>query len=330
MADPFDAAVSLRGPRTAVAPGGFFDLSVGARVVSGPVSKMEVTVALPAGVTYAEKDSAIPCDPGADGRSFTCHLSMSSRDSEVPVTLKVDKSVAIDSALSFTATGAPVGTTDSKPENDTATATVRTTAGADLAVAWKTSAASVRPGETFTADLVVTNNGPAAAKEVIAAAYVSFGNAPTGYDKRCWWDPGTAICEQYSDLAPGGSISFRFTWKFGKAAAGTTYKVDASLHSNAALDLVRENDSAGFAVKILKDGKPKPTATPTTRPTPSSSTSTAAAPQPSHSPQGGTGTGGSLANTGSGPLPALAGGAALLTAAGALLARSRTRTRREH
>ncbi|MFB7863872.1 CARDB domain-containing protein [Streptomyces sp. NPDC056069] len=330
MVDPLDVAVSLRADPTAVAPGGFFDLMVGAKVVSGTAGKVDVTVALPVGVTYVEKDSAIRCEPGADGRSFTCHLSMSHGSVDMPVTLKVDKGAAADSTLGFTATGTPVDATDSKPENNTATATVRTTAGADLAVAWKTSATSVRPGEKFTAELVVTNNGPATAKGVAVAVYNGYDHFPKGYDKRCWWDPGTAVCEQYADLAPGGSLTFPFTWEFDKAAAGTTFTVEASLYSNAALDLVKENNKGEFAVKILKDGKPKPTATPTTRPTPSPSTSTAAAPQPSHSPQSGTGTGGSLANTGSGPLPALAGGAALLTAAGALLARSRTRTRREH
>ncbi|MEV5968455.1 CARDB domain-containing protein [Streptomyces sp. NPDC051921] len=324
-------AASFKAAPASVVPGGFFDLHVGGTLVSGSVKELDVTVKLPAGVTYAETDSAINCRPSADGRSFTCpgRWPLSSGALGSPVTLKVDKSVAVGSELALTGTVTPVGATDSRPENDTATITVETVPGADLAVSWKPSSASVRPGEDVTADLVVTNNGPATATEVIVAVYNGYDHFPKRNDKRCWWDPGTAICEEYSDLAPGESVTFPFTWNYAKALAGTTHRVRTSLYSSSALDLVRENNTDELVIKILKDGGPKPTATPTPRPTASPSATTAA-PQPSHSPQGGTGTGGSLANTGSGPLTALAGGAALLTAAGVLLARSRTRTRREH
>ncbi|GAA3392579.1 hypothetical protein [Streptomyces roseoviridis] len=319
-----DLAASLVAAPASVAPGGFFKLRVGGKIVSGSVDQLNVTVTLPAGVTYAESDSAIACRPGADRRSFTCPAQppMPSGSLGLPVTLRVDEDVAVGTDLNVTGTVTPVGATDDEPANDTATTTVRTAPGADLDVTWKPGSASLRTGEVRTAELVVTNNGPGPAPAVVIAVHVGYDHPVSTSDKRCWWDPGTAVCEEYTALAPGRSVTFPFTFTYDRAAAGTTYKVSASLYADTAKDSVRENNQDEIAVTYLAGGKPKPTDGPTTKPTstptarPTAPASTTSAPQSSHT---GRGTGGDLADTGSGPLPALAGTAAALAAAGGVL-----------
>ncbi|MFF5975544.1 hypothetical protein ACFY7C_28950 [Streptomyces sp. NPDC012769] len=336
-AEPVDLAASLVAKPASVAPGGFFDLEVGGKLVSGPVRKLDVTVTLPAGITYAESDSAIDCRPSADGRSFTCpdREPMTSGSLGMPVTLRVDKNVAVGTDLVLTGKVTPVGATDDKPANDTATVTVKTTRTADLGVEWKPSSKTVRPGEDVPVDLVVTNHGPDVVQQAIVslAMYGEHNVGPKGGDRRCWYDPGSGICESYEDLAPGESVTFTLVWNLPKEAVGTTLRTEASLHVDAARDLVRENNSDDLHLKVVKGSTPtapstaKPTAKPTATATASPS-STTAAPQPSHSAQG---TGGNLADTGSGPLPALAGTAAALVAAGGVfLVRTRRRARREH
>ncbi|MFJ9828849.1 hypothetical protein ACIRSU_31425 [Streptomyces sp. NPDC101160] len=326
VADPVDVAASLKTSLASVVPGGSFDLRVGGRVVSGAVEKVDVTVRLPAGITYAATGSGFGCRPSADGRSFTCpgRKPLSPGEEGLPVALRVDEDVPVGRELTLTGTVTPVGATDTEPGNDTATATVTAAEGADLAVTWKPGSASVRPGKDFTAELVVTNNGPGTAAEVVVAVYNGYGNAPKSNDKRCWWDPGTAICEEYADLAPGKSVSFPFTWNFAEGSAGKTHKVPARLYMPPAGDKVKENDQDELVVKVLKPAKPTPTPTPAptakpTRPTPTPTPTPTASPS-SSSP------GGSLADTGSGSAGAAAGAVVLLTT-GVLLSRNRRRVR---
>ncbi|MFF9841187.1 hypothetical protein [Streptomyces sp. NPDC013740] len=334
---PVDAVTTLRAEPKDLAPGRTLQLSLVTDVVAGTVPKLASTISLPPGVTYLRPEPGdleyTRCLPSPDGRSVTCRsLDAPHRHVWEQLTVKVGEGVAVGTELTFTATTDIGDAVDAKPENNTASAAVKVGTGPDLGITWKAPSGGVRVGRDVPVDLVITNHGPGTVKAAVARFSTGWKYLPTTDDKRCWWDPGTAVCETYEPLAPGESVSFTFTWNFPEKAAGTTYRGSAGLMSADPLDPVQANDEAELVLRVLKATAPTPTPTPKPTPTPTGTppkpaptptpTASTAAPAPAPATQSG---GGALADTGSGPLGALAGTAAALTGAGVLLARARRR-----
>ncbi|MEV4946332.1 hypothetical protein [Streptomyces sp. NPDC053755] len=340
VANGVDARATLTADAKAAAPGRTVIFTVGADVVSGTAPALGVTIALPRGVTY-EKSGSHPalCAPTTDGRTLTCRARGSEQHVGEQVYLRLGEDVPTGTTLTLTATADIGDAVDTRPEDNTATATVDVRTGNDVGVEWKAPSGSVRPGETVRTELVVTNHGPGRIESFVVhlSLYGDYhGYWPREYDKACWSDPGSLICDLYDGLAPGESRALPFTWKFPQKAAGTTFRVPAGLYIRDILDPVAENDRDELVIRIAKGSKPTPpatppTATPTTgspSPEPTATpapTSSSPAPAPSVTPPGGSGSGGELARTGSGSVAATAGLAGTLIVAGglALLVRPR-------
>lgn len=331
---PVDVTARAETEHPLIYPGGTVQVRAIADVASGEVAKLGVTLALPAGVTYVraggDGDAAnATCTPSADGRSVACVP----RDGQkklvsASVYVKVGADTALGTDLPFTVTADIGDAVDTKPEDNTATAKVGVRAPADLGVEWKIPPGPVHPGKKVATQVVVTNHGPGPVRLDALGLDIPGDHWPGGYDSRCWADPGTIICDYFAELAPGATATFPFTWTFPAKAAGTTYKVPAGYMFANPLDPNSANNRATATFTITKAPGPKPTPTPkptatvtptatpsTPAPTPSAS-STATTPPPA-------GGGGALADTGSGPLTALAGTAAALAGAGVLLVRAR-------
>ncbi|MER5716965.1 hypothetical protein [Streptomyces sp. NPDC002132] len=348
-ADPVDVRAGVEPVRKTTAPGKSLGLRAGVDVVSGKVSRLALRLALPEGVTFEKNvDDATnaDCTPSADGRTVTCVTNSENKSSLAAyVLVKVDTKVTPGTELVFTATADIGDAVDPKPQDNTATGKVKVGTAADLGIAWNAPAGPVKVGERVKADLVVTNHGPGPAR--LGAVSFSMGEdywpERGSYDESCWADPYYLTCDVEKDLAPGDTVTLPFAWYFPKKAAGTTYRVPASLDSPNELDPNRSNDEATLVLKFAKGpASPSPTTlpTPSTPPasspgatprpsaTPSSSAPSSTAPagggsQPS--PQGG---GGQLARTGGGPAAATAGAAtALVLTGGAVVLWNRGRRR---
>lgn len=344
-----DVRTALRPEPSSLAPGREFQLNLSTDVVSGTVTELAVTIALPAGLTYRRPSDPNDleyqrCVPSANGRTVTCR-SLDAPHEQVweQLGILVDKDVKPDSAFTITATTDIGDAVDTKPEDNTATATVKVRTGTDVGVSWQPPTVSVRPGRTVETKLVITNHGPgvvapfeqAAKLHIDSTAFRTWPSAPDG----CWADPNVLVCDLLSELAAGESRTFVLRWTFPKESGGRTFRVLTTLFSSGS-DPDADNDRAELVLKVAKapTTSPKPTPTPkptpkptTSKPTPKSTASTAPTPVTGGgwgvTPQG-TG-GGSLAETGSGPVTAVAAGAAALVLTGGALLVVRTRLRRK-
>ncbi|HXH93064.1 MAG TPA: DUF11 domain-containing protein, partial [Thermoanaerobaculia bacterium] len=125
-----------------------------------PASTTFVSVAPPAGW------SCITPPVGANG-TVTCSLTTSlspSSSAVLTVVSQVDSSTASGSTLTGTATVSSPD--DVFPVNDSATASVQTTASADLAVTKSVAPATDFPGSALQYTIIVSNNGPSNAATV--------------------------------------------------------------------------------------------------------------------------------------------------------------------
>ncbi|RZU16864.1 hypothetical protein [Streptomyces sp. BK239] len=346
-ADPVDVEARQYFDHEVTAPGETFGVRAIADLMTGRVTRLGLTLTLPQGVTYVRTgDNAADavCTPSADGRSVKCAAKDGKSDVSAQVVVKVGADVAPGTELTFTTTADLGDTVDAKPENNTASGKVTVRKHADLGVEWKAPSGRTPVGEDVKTDLVVTNHGPGPVK--LEAVHFTMGWdywPKPGYDKNCWADPGVMICDVFRELAPAETVTFSFTWNFPKKAAGTTYRVPASLYSTSPLDPNQSNDEDTLVFKFAKSpASPRPTAkptpskppasspaaTPTPSATPSSSAPSSTGPagggsQPS--PQGG---GGHLAATGAGPAVATAATAtALVLTGGAVVLWNRGRRR---
>ncbi|MFJ9741187.1 hypothetical protein [Streptomyces sp. NPDC101166] len=348
-----DVRTTLRPEPTSVAPGREFQLNLVTDLVTGSVPKLAVTVALPAGLTYARPTDPDDleyqrCVPSADGRTVTCR-SLDAPHEHVweQLGIRVDKGVNPGAAFTVTATTDIGDVVDSKPEDNTATATVRAVTGTDVGVSWQPPTVPARPGRPVVTKLVVTNHGPgsvaagqAVKLHIDSTAFRTWPSAP----RSCWADPDVLVCETPSELAAGESHTFELRWTFPKESGGRKHRVLTTLFSDA-LDPCVDNDRAELVLDVAKTPPPgpkppKPTPTPTStagpKPTPTptaSPTGPGATASPAPATGGGSGVtpqsgGGHLAATGAGPMPALAAGAAVLVLAGGALLAVRARMRR--
>ncbi|MFJ1735130.1 hypothetical protein [Streptomyces sp. NPDC088254] len=349
-----DVRTTLRPEPTSVAPGRVFHLHLVTDLVTGAVPKLAVTLTLPAGLTYARPTDPDNlqyrrCLPSADGRTVTCR-SLDAPHEHVweQLGIRVGKDVNPGAALTVTATTDIGDAIDDKPEDNTATATVRAVTGTDVGVSWQPPTVPARPGRPVVTKLVVTNHGPGSATagqavklHIDSTAFRTWPSAP----RSCWADPDVLVCETPSELAAGESHTFELRWTFPKESGGKKFRVPTTL-SHDALDPCLDNDRAELVLDVAKTPPPgpkppKPTPTPTStagpKPTPTPTASPSgpgATASPAPATGGGSGVtpqsgGGHLAATGAGPMPVLAAGAAVLVLAGGALLAVRARMRRD-
>ncbi|QNP70740.1 hypothetical protein IAG44_15735 [Streptomyces roseirectus] len=327
--EPLDVEARLYPDSDFVAPGRSLGVRAIAGVNTGTVQRAGLTLSLPPGVTYVKDiDDATSgsCKPSADGRSLSCTPNGGVGEVSAYVELKVGADVAPGTVLTFTNTVDIGDAVDSKPENNVRTEKVTVRTPADLGVKWTTKPKGpVKVGQEVLTEVTVTNHGPGAAPLDAVSFWMGFDHWPVkspGYPP-CWADPGTMICDVFRELAPGETLKYAFTWKFPKTAAGTEYRVPASLYSANPLDPNRANDKDELVFKIVKAGTPKPSPSPkpSGSPTPTPTPSPSSAP----SPAGGSG---QLAATGAGmPVAGLTAGAgALVLTGGALVVARRRRS----
>ncbi|MFF9819760.1 hypothetical protein [Streptomyces sp. NPDC014006] len=346
-----DVRTSLRPEPTTLAPGRSFQLNLTTDVITGTVPELATVITLPAGLTYDRPSSHddleyTRCVPSTDGRTITCR-SLDAPHEHVweSLTVQVDRDVAPGTNLPITAKAVIGDAVDTKPEDNTATASVRVAVSEDIGVAWKPAKASVKPGERVAARFVVTNHGSQPAQVNAVRFWLGFDywdGTSTPDDPGCWADPGELICDIWRKLDPGESISYDFAWTFPQKAAGSRYTMAGSLAFPDVLDPDPANDRDDLVIAIGTSSKPTPTPKPTATPAPKPKPTAKPAPEPtptaSTTPPGtGTGTdvtpqggGGELAATGADGLT-LAGAAAtaMAVAGGALVLTARGR-RREH
>ncbi|MGW7165677.1 hypothetical protein ACWGH3_10330 [Streptomyces sp. NPDC054884] len=321
-----DVKTSLRLEPTSVAPGRMVRLDLQTDVVTGTVPNLATTVTLPTGLTYVPPTDPKyvgykTCTPSKDGRRVTCRPLDEPEHVYAHLAVKVDKDVAPGTSLSITAAADIGDAVDTKPEDNTATATVEARTGTDVGIAWKPQTVPVKPGETVLTELVITNHGPVEVASGEAVKLSIDTNVihvwPTA-PKSCWTDMNVLVCETPSRLAPGESHTFALHWTFPKDAGGKTFRVWTTLLNDSALDPVMDNDTTELFFKIAKLSTSTPRPTPTARPTTGGASGT--------TPQQG---GGQLAESGTGSLtPAAATAAALTLTGGALLVRKRVRRSR--
>ncbi|WP_416972355.1 hypothetical protein [Streptomyces sp. 4F14] len=322
---PVDVVSRLYPDDDLIAPGRLMGIRAIASVETGSVTKLGLTLKLPVGVTYVKNidDAAnAVCKPSADGRSVTCVPARGLELLSAQVQVRVGADVAPGTELAFTTTADIGDAVDSKPENNVASAKVTVKVPADLGIEWTTAPKGlVKVGEEVPTEVTVTNHGPGPVRASAAHLDIGYDYWPElGYDPACQPDIGVLYCAIDKDLERGESVTFAFTWKFPKKAAGTTYRVPTRIYSSSPLDDNRANDRTELVFRFAKTPKPTPTPTPT--PTPSATPQPSASPSSVPSPAGG---GGALAETGAGvPVAGLAVGAgALVVTGGALVVRRR-------
>ncbi|KND30860.1 hypothetical protein IQ63_27535 [Streptomyces acidiscabies] len=327
---PVDVVSRLYPDDDLIAPGLPLGIRAVADVEKGSVTKLGLTLKLPAGVTYVKdlgNASNGVCEPSANGRSVSC-VPGSAGDLELLsayMQVKVGADVAPGTELEFTTTADIGDAVDSKPENNVASAKVGVRVPADLGIEWTTAPKGpVKVGESVPTEVTVTNHGPGPVRVNAAHLDIGFDYWPElGYDSACVADPGVLYCDIEKDLERGESVKFAFTWKFPKKAAGTVFRVPTRIYSSSPLDGNRANDRTELVFRIAKSASPSPSPSPsgTPKPTPTPTASPSSVPSPA-------GGGGRLAETGAGfPVAGLTAGAgALVLTGGALVVVRRRRS----
>ncbi|MET8982596.1 glycine-rich protein [Streptomyces sp. NPDC004539] len=191
---------------------------------NGPsdAANVQVTDQLPSGLTYVSDDSNGAYSGGV-WKPGTIGAGKSA-------TLRITAKVSSTTAQTNTVTQATSDSTDPTPcttanPGNCASATV-TPIAADLATtktATGTAATSpgIAPGETFSYDIKVTNNGPSAASSVVVTdtlpSQLTFVSSSSG----CTASGQNVTCPQIASLANGASQTFTVTVRLASTYTGT-------------------------------------------------------------------------------------------------------------
>ncbi|MEV4231725.1 hypothetical protein AB0J81_32530 [Streptomyces bobili] len=312
--------MSLSFPPGDVAPESRVFLTVRADIVSGTPSKLKAVIQMPAGLEYfsdmSDHNETKECANSADKRTVTCTSQYTpARALTYRLQMLVGDHVKPGTDLPLTATASTGDEPDATPADNTDSTTVQVRTGADFGVEWYAPKTSVKPGESVTTKLVVTNHsdrtsrGPGGVVMWTSDEFWPYESPGLP----CWAESYRWICEWEAGFAPGESRTFVMKWRFPKENAGKTVRARAATLFNDPDDPVPGNDKDELVLKIAKvSGTPEPTPTPTPTPTVSASASASApAPQPS-----GNGGGGNLASTGAGVGPGVLGAAVGLVVLG--------------
>ncbi|MBP5937525.1 hypothetical protein [Streptomyces acidiscabies] len=325
VADPVDVRMSIGFPPGDVAPGSRVFLTAKAAIVSGAPAKLTAVFRIPAGMEYlsdqSDHDETKECANSADKRTVTCTSQYTpAHGLSYRLQMMLSDHVKPGTDLPITATAATGDEPDANPADNTASTTLQVRTGADFGVKWFSPKTSVKPGESVTTKLVVTNHSDRTSRGPggVEMSTLNAGQPLWPYESPglpCWADNYHWICEWEAGFAPGESRTFVFKWRFPADSAGKTVQAWAGTLFDDADDPVRGNDSDELVFKIGKvSGTPSPT--------PSASASVSASPTPTSTPTpapSGLGGGGNLAATGAGVGPEVLGGAVGMVVVGGAL-----------
>jgi len=343
-AEPVDVRLGISFPKGDVAPGSRVFLTVKADILSGAPAKLSAVFQMPAGLEYlsdlSDHNETKECANSSDKRTVTCTSQYTpARALSYRLQMIVGDYVKPGTDLPITATASTGDEPDVHPADNTASTVVQVRTGADFGVKWYAPKTSVKPGESVTTKLVVTNHsdrtsrGPGGATMSTLSGYLlwPYESPPLP----CWADNYVWICEWEAGFDPGESRTFVFKWRFPKESAGRTVRASASTLFRDSADPVPGNDRDELVFKVAKvPGGPRPTPSPTSTATPSpspsvseSASASASPPVPVPSVNGGDG---NLAATGAGVGPEVLGVAVGMVVLGGgmfVLVRGRRRVR---
>lgn len=211
---------------------------------NGPSTATGVSLSdtLPAGVTF----SSVVASQGTASESggvVTGTLGDLAPAASATITLVVGVDSATRGTLSNTATVSATET-DSNSANDSATATTTINGNVDLSVTKVESTDPVAATGTLTYTMVVTNNGPSTATNVVVSdtlpSDLSFtsGTSTVGSVTNA----GNAVTANVGTLAPGASATITIQTSVGAGATGTI--TNTATVTSSETDTNSANDSA--------------------------------------------------------------------------------------
>ncbi|MET8977703.1 hypothetical protein ABZX85_19000 [Streptomyces sp. NPDC004539] len=310
---PVDVRMAIGFPPGDVAPGSRVFLTVKAAIVGGAPEKLTAVVKVPAGMQYVstmlDPNETKECASSADKRTVTCTSQYTpARELSYRLQMIVDESLKPGTDLPLTATASTGDEPDATPADNTASTVLQVRTGADFGVKWYTPKTSVKPGESVTTKLVVTNHSDRTSRGPGGVLMRTLTNGVWPYEypgDPCWAESNQWVCE-WEAFAPGESRTYVMKWRVPKEfTAGMTLRASAGTLFSDRDDPVPGNDKDVLVLKVVKGSggtgptpTPTPTSTATPTPTPTvSDSASASAPAPVPSVNGG---GGNLAATGAG------------------------------
>ncbi|GAA5107345.1 hypothetical protein GCM10023339_05250 [Alloalcanivorax gelatiniphagus] len=195
-----------------------------------------------AGVRVSTGRSPEPCTV-AEGNDVSCslgELSPTGPGSSVVVTITAGLPADYTGELANTAVVDSI--TDSTPDNNTATVTGTAAPRADVSITNTLSPNPPVPGQPVTYTVVVTNNGPSVAREVVMGDDVD--DAVTGLTATgasCTIAAGNDVTCTLGDLPPGASVTITLT---GGLPAGFTGPLTNTATVQSPTDTTPANNSA--------------------------------------------------------------------------------------
>ena len=175
---------------------------------AGPshATAVQVTDALPAGVTYQSDD----CGGSASGGTWTWNVGSLSVGSTATCHLRVTVDPAATGSLDNTAR-VTAGTPDPDATNNQVTQTTALAPSADLSLSKTASRPSARPGDTVVFTIVLTNDGPSDAVGVQVTDLLPAGFAYVAHTvDQGTYDPLTGVWD-VGTVAAGASLTLRLT-----------------------------------------------------------------------------------------------------------------------
>jgi len=210
---------------------------------NGPDAATGVTVTdpLPAGLTFVSATASQGAYVAGTGVWTVGTLA-----NGATATLDIQATVDVDTGIVNTATYSGGDVDDPDSTNDSDSATVGPVAAADLVVA-KTGPASVTAGGNVTYTVVVTNNGPSSATNVVIADPTPAGLVFVGNTGDCV----TAYPCTIATLASGASATVSSTYTVPAGYAGPSPIVNTATASSDVDDPVPGNNSGSAQTDVV-------------------------------------------------------------------------------
>ena len=223
-------------------------------VNNGPSSAVAASISdlLPATLTFvsASASTGTTWKPQAPGGLVTIPIGMLASGATATATLIVTPSVLVTTTIPNTAS-VTSGTADPNSTNNMASASVTVNPSADVGVTISASASSVTAGQELTYTINVTNNGPAAATNVMLtntfAANVMFVSSSTSMSQVAGPTPGSPTISLGS-LASGATDAV--TIVVAPGAAGVPSVADSVSVTSQPADPLLTNNSASVTTTV--------------------------------------------------------------------------------
>ena len=195
------------------------------------------------GVTATTGTTPNPCTVAA-GNVVTCDLGALAPGDSVTVTVTGGVPAGYTGAIDNSATVA--SPTDTTPANNTATTTGIASPGADVSITKTATPANPTPGQDARWKLVVDNDGPSVARQVVVTDDVIDAltdvTATTGTTPNpCTVAAGNVVTCDLGALAPGDSVTITVT---GGVPAGYTGPIDNTATVASPTDTTPANNTA--------------------------------------------------------------------------------------